>query len=120
MATIAVAVTKTEFKGEKVDLILWETLVSGSEDGAPYDLNGREVLAVQAVGTFSSATLVIQGSLDGGSTYATLREKDGSALSTSAVNLFTVGERPLTIRPFISGEDGSDDIDVYMLVKREY
>ena len=70
---------------------------------------------VQLIGTFGSATVVIQGSLDG-TTWATLTDPQGDALSFTAAGLNLVAENVRYIRPSASG-GSSQDIDVYLLVR---
>lgn len=111
---------------------LWEALVADSEDGAWIDLAefGAAELTVQFVGTFSSGTVTMQGSNDGGTTAFTLNtprlasvdQSTGAAANVSAAlaaaGAFNVLERPRYIRPLLTGEDGSDDIDVYLHVAK--
>lgn len=63
--------------------------------------------SVQFVGTVT-ATIVIEGSNDGGTTYATLTDPLGTALSFSAVGLSQISQFTGLIRPRItSGTAGS-------------
>ena len=110
---------------------LWEALVADSEDGEPLDLAefGDAELTVQYVGTFSSATCTMQGSNDG-STWFTLNtprlasvdQSSGAAAyvtaALAAVGAFTILERPRYIRPLLTGEDGSDDVDVLLHIAK--
>lgn len=67
-----------------------------------------------AQGTWGSATLVIEGSFDGGTTWHTLSDFNGNALSKTANAVDSIAENALLIRPQTSGGT-STDIDVYIL-----
>lgn len=128
MATIAVAKQNVT---PRAATYLWEALVADSEDGAPVDLAefGAAELTVQYIGTFSSATVTMQGS-NNGTTWFTLNtprlasvdQTSGAAANVtaalSAAGAFNILERPRYIRPFMSGEDGSDDVDVLLHIAK--
>ena len=116
MATIAVAKTS----GQDPDLVLlWEALVQGSLDGAAVELPGFAERSVQVTGNFSGpATLTMQGSNDGGTTWATLLDPFGNPIAFTAAGLKQIMELTKEIRPLVSGEDGSTDLDVTIYAKK--
>lgn len=128
MATIAVAKQNVT---PRAITYLWEALIATSLDGAAIDLAavGDAELTVQVVGTFDSATLTWQGSIDG-STWFTLNQKRFSAVDqiTGAVTWVTAAfsaagggsvlERPRYIRPLVAGGSGSEDLDAYLHIAK--
>lgn len=100
-----------------VILFLWEGLLN-TDTGQPVEAVGHADRTAQIVGTFSvGGTCVIEGSLDG-TTYATLTDPQGNAISKTAAAIEMVAELTRYIRPNITAGDGSTDIDVYCLVRR--
>jgi hypothetical protein len=94
------------------------TLASG-DDGAPVGFPGSGDRTVQVEGTFGTGgTLLIEGTLNGTSWY-TLRDPSGVALSFSSANLKTVLEHVVSIRPRVNGGDGSTSITVIISVRRD-
>ena len=69
--------------------------------------------SVQALGTFDSATVTVQGSNDG-TTWATLNDLQGSAATLTAAGLIGIAEMTRYIRVITSGGQGSTDLDVYL------
>lgn len=69
------------------------------------------------VGTFGGATVTIQGSMDGGTTWATLHDFQGNSATFTAAALFLIAENPTLIRPITSGGSGTA-VDVYCLGSR--
>ena len=123
MATISYTKPVTRLAAQRdAYLVLWEGLVSGSLDGEALDLNDQKFSGglercVQFVGTFSTTTVVLQGSNDG-SAWATLNDPLGTAISATATgSLFQVLESPRYIRPIITVEGTTPDIDCYLVIK---
>ena len=119
MATISYAVTRIKTFRENSHVILWETLTTTNDTGSNLEMPGSSDRSVQVIGSFGAGgTLVIQGSNDNGTTWHTLNDPQGNALSFTTAKTEAVLELTRLIRPFISGGDGTTDLDVYMLVKR--
>jgi len=72
---------------------------------------------VQVGGNFDSATLVLQGSLDG-VTYFTLNDLQGSAISKTAAALEGIAEFCIFVKPSASGGAGSQSLNVTLAIKR--
>lgn len=110
MATIAKVLIPSQ--RQRVQGIKWEA-VGNADVGAPHEMAAWPDRTVQLVGTWGSATIVIQGSNDG-NTWATLRDPAGNDLSFSANGLKAILENPRYIRPSSSGGTGTDvDVIIY-------
>lgn len=92
--------------------VKWASL-GGADVGSAFEQADFMDRSVQVLGTFGGGTVVIQGSNDGGATWATLTDLQGNALSFSAAGLKRVNELTQYIRPSVSGGTGSA-IDVYL------
>lgn len=68
--------------------------VTGYEDYAD--------VTVQVLGTFGGATMTLEGSLDGGTTYAPLTDPQGNAIAKTAAALESVSEAVPRLRPRLS------------------
>lgn len=94
----------------------WDTLTTTNADGAPQSAHRFADKSIQVTGTFGAGgTLLIQGSNDGGATWATLADPNGNALSITAAKIETILENVQLIRPFVSAGDGTTDLDVTMV-----
>ncbi len=116
MANITPVTTKPA-NNDKTSYTLWETLTSANAVGTAIEGPGSPDRSVQAVGTFDSATVVMQGSNDG-TNWVTLTDPLGNAISFTATGLKQISELTRYIRPSTSGGGGSQDIDVHLLAKR--
>jgi len=69
----------------------------------------------QCLGTFGGATVVLEGSLDGGTTYASLTDPQGNAISKTSAALEGVSEAVPRMRPRLSvvGVGASITVIVY-------
>jgi len=119
MATIAQVRTPLT-RDNKAVKIFWETLV-GTDDGAPLTPDQGSLSfprkSVQITGTFDTTTIVIEGSNDG-TNYKTLTDGDGNALSFTAAALENIYENCGHIRPNISADGGSGDLDVTLIMSK--
>ena len=90
----------------------WNTLLL-ADTGSVAVLTKWSDKTVQIRGTWGGATLVIQGSNDGGTTWTTLTDPQGNALSfTTGSPMEAIQENPERIRPSTSGGNGTTDLDV--------
>jgi hypothetical protein len=72
--------------------------------------------SVQLTGGFDGNTVVIEGSNDGGTTYATLHDEAGVALSFTAVGIHAISENVELIRPRMSAGAGvTATVKVYIV-----
>lgn len=113
MATVTGSASRVG-PGADTWMITWEGLGDADTGTAVAMPMGNEK-SVQVVGTFASATVVLQGSNDG-TNFVTLTDPQGNALSKTAAALESVSEHTRYIRPSTSGGSGTD-VDVFVFVK---
>lgn len=96
--------------------LFWQGLTDDSSDtGAPADLMDHADRSVQLIGTLGVAgECTVEGSNDGGTTYATLNDPQGDPLVLTALGIYQVQELSKLIRPRISAGDGTTDLDLYL------
>ena len=88
----------------------WSGLLNG-DSGASISWAALSDKTVQLLGTFGAGgTVVIEGSNDGGTTYATLSDEQGTALSFTAAGLKLVLQNPEKIRPRVTAGDGNTNL----------
>jgi len=119
MATIAPTVTPV---GENTYEFLYETLTTTNDRGAPIPERFMDYAdrSVQVFGTFGAGgNLRIEGSNDDGTTYAVLSDPQGNALNISAAKVESITEVTLMTRPFVSAGDGTTDLDVVIVCRRQ-
>jgi hypothetical protein len=117
MATRAKTETDSNQAGANAQVIAWEGLLNG-DDGDPIKIPGSTVRSAHVKGTFGSGgTIVIEGSNDG-STYVTLTDPQGNAISKTSEAIETLEENTLWVRPRVSAGDGTTDLKCYLLVRR--
>ena len=120
MADLAYTVNMDVGSGDgSVRMVTWDRLVAASLTGTPFENPEFVDNCVQIVAnTAGGATCVIEGSNDG-VIYGALFNAQGVALSVTATAApKQIVERPLWIRPRISGGNGSEDWTVTLLARR--
>jgi len=116
MADIAPTISQMQGHNERrCHMVLWETLTSANAAGTAVQMGGSTDRTVQIIGTFDSATVVMQGSMDG-TTWFTLTDPQGNAISKTAAAGEAITEITRYIRPSTSGGGASQDIDVYLFM----
>lgn len=111
MATIDL---DSSVRGSGAVLYTWEAM--GDDDSGKWlDLPAAADKTVQLGGTWASATIVLQGSMDKVTVF-TLTDADGNAISATDDALALIRENTRYIRPVSSGGSGTD-VDVYLLTK---
>lgn len=97
------------------------TAVTGATVGSaiPAAMAAHVDRSIQILGTFgAAATVVWEGSIDG-TTWATLTDPQGNAISKTAAGLEHCVEQVLYARPSLaSGGDVDTDIDVHAVIRR--
>jgi hypothetical protein len=115
--------TLTELPGqgdEQAWLATWTGLANG-DTGAPLPdaMLGFADRCVQVSGTFGTGgNCRIEGSNDGGTTYATLHDPGANALNIATAGLSQVLEMARTMRPNITAGDGTTSLTVRALLRR--
>ena len=93
----------------------WEAL-KNTDDGNEVICAQFPIKSVQVLGTFSGpATVIMEGSNDGGTTWAPLTDKQGSAISFTSAGIAAIEENMERIRPLLTAGDASADIDVIVV-----
>jgi hypothetical protein len=118
MATIGLTSTNRNVINGAI-VLTWEAL-GNADDGAPFALPFKASITMQAIGTFGSATVALQGSNDG-TNWAPLqwKGKTGTALSVTAAGMAEAVECPAFIRPVTTGGTGTE-VDVIVAIHAEY
>ena len=118
MATISPTISMRGHD-DSVRIYKFETLTTTNADGSPIAIPEYSQRSVQVIGTFGAGgTIVVQGSNDGGTTWATLNDPQGSALSLTAAGVHSVQELSGLTRVNVTGGDGTTDLDAYVLCRR--
>lgn len=75
--------------------------------------------SVQVSGTFGvGGNLRVQGSNDGGSTYAALSDPQGNALNIAAAKIESITEATLLTQPKVTAGDGTTNLNVTIVCRR--
>lgn len=111
------AVTPTVVPSQTLSLMLvkWLALTTTNNVGTEVDLQDFQDRTVQVTGTFGAGgTVTIKGSNDGGTTWATLTDPLGNALTFTSAGMKQITELPALIRPDAVNGDGTTSLNVYL------
>jgi hypothetical protein len=115
MATIASVLVPT--KTIITSKVSWTPLANG-DSGSAVDLNDYRDRSVQVLGTFgASGSVTLQGSNDGGTTWATLTDQGGNNLTFTAAGIKHVQQLTEYIRPTVTAGDGTTALTVYVFMR---
>lgn len=99
--------------------VFWEALTSTNTQGVGAKISHYGDKNVQLTGTFTTTTIVIEGSNDSTNgvdgTWYQLVDPQGNALSFTAAGGEQLLENPLWIRPRASASGGATDVDVTVI-----
>lgn len=98
-----------------VSMVSW-TPLAGTDVGAAIEMPSKSDRTVQILGTFDSATVVLQGSLNG-TDWQTLTDPQGNAISKTAAAIEAVSEAVRYMRPSVSGGGGSCALTVLVMCR---
>ena len=100
-----------------VTKVFWET-VTEADTTAPITVPGIKgaVGSFQAVGTWGSATAVLQASNDG-TNWVTVQDVEGNAVSMTADGLVDISSAALYLRVSTSG-GSSQDLDFHLVMRQ--
>ena len=87
--------------GDQTRTVTWNCTGNASGGGAEFGQFPDRTFGV--TGTFGSATVVLKGSFDGGTTWIGLHDFANNAVSFTAAGMSLVAENPPLIAPFTSG-----------------
>lgn len=97
----------------------WANLLTANATGVAISLPGATERTMQAVGAnWGGATLSIEGSMDGGTTYAILKNRAGTAASLTADGVLDVYSNALLIRARLTTVGVGADVDCYLLSRK--
>lgn len=112
MANVAPVTTKVGLRG-KAWISTWTALTAANSAGDAVSLPEYADRSVQVIGTFDSATVVLQGSNDG-TNWVTLTDPQGNVISATSAKLEQIEEATLYVRPSTSGGGGSQSVSVIL------
>lgn len=116
MAVVSFAIETLKTHKEKTLIYSW--VLANGDTGAPVEMPAFADRSIQVVGTFGSGgNLRIQGSNDG-TNYATLTDPQGNDLNITAAKIEQVTEVVRYIRPNVTAGDGTTNLTVILLVRR--
>jgi hypothetical protein len=100
-------ITPTELdNSDQTRTLLWAAM-GNADTGLAAAFGQFPDRTVTITGTFGGATVLIQGSGDGGTTWDTLKDYLGNSLSFTSHAVALIAENPPLIRPSTSGGTGS-------------
>jgi hypothetical protein len=116
MATAATEGTLSAANSTEIRTSTWT--LSAGETGDAVAMPGHADRSVQVFGTFGGATVIFEGSNEASpTTYATLNDPFGTALSKTLAGLFGIAEMVRYFRPRVSGGSGTS-VTVILFAKR--
>lgn len=118
MATVNPTITKLG-GDDSVVKVAYDPLTNTNQDGAPFAFSQWADRSVQVVGTFgTNGSVRVQGSNDGGTTWAGLTDPQGNALDITAAKIEAITEVCELVRPLITAGDGNTSLKVYFVLRR--
>lgn len=117
MAIRSVAV-QPRLVSERCAKFTWTGLLNG-DSGEPIDWTIFADRSVQVLGTLGAGgTVLLEGSNDGGTTWATLNDAGGSPLSMTSLKIEQVLEMTEKVRPRVSAGDGTTNLTVIIVARK--
>ena len=96
----------------------WTGLLNG-DDGAPIEKGSYADRSVQVLGTFGAGgSISIEGSNDGGTTWAVLKDPLGNAVTFTSAGIKTIGDVTFQTRPHVTAGDGTTSLAVHILARK--
>ena len=113
-------VTLTDTRFDQTRLATFSGLTGASGTSPPFAIGSyvNATLAIQ--GTFDSATVLLNGSNDGGTTWYALKDYLGTAVSATSNGLFILGTLPQLLQVSWSGGDSSTSLTAYLGFSKTY
>jgi hypothetical protein len=94
--------------------VKWEGLAE-DEDGDAVELIDFHERVVQVAGTFSSETVIIQGSMDG-TNWFTLRDLQDNDLSFTVAGVQSIQENTRYVRPSVGTGGGAGTVNIDVII----
>lgn len=103
---MATQIATTVNNSNQTQTITWAAL-GNADHGQGVDTSQYPDRTVVMQGTWGSATVVLEGSMDGGTTWFTLHDFLGNLISYTSNGMALIAENPGLIRPTSSGGSGT-------------
>ena len=100
---------------KKLQKVLWETVTCGDVGDSFEVPTWASQGYVQAIGTFNSETLTMQGSNDG-TNWFTVTDPNNNAVTFTAAGGKPIAHFPRYLRPSFSGSSGGD-LDITLILR---
>ena len=110
--------TSTDISGDGSVINFNYNLLTADHTGSGASAVEYADRSVQVAGTFDGATVIIEGSNDGGTTWAQLRDPAGTLISFTAAGLKSIMELTGQIRPRLSVVGTAADLEINLLARR--
>lgn len=115
MATRGITVTRANIGNEKAS---WTGLLN-ADDGSPWVPGVYGDMTIQVLGTFGvGGTLIVEGSNDGGTTYAPLTDPQGVAISFTLAGVEAILHYMERVRPRVTGGDGTTNLTAVIVARK--
>lgn len=102
-----------------VAAVTWSNLTSASPDGSPFQWAEYADRSITVTGTFGAGILAMQGSNDNVNWF-TLHDTTNTPLTATTAKLVQVLELTHYVRPIITGADGSTNLTVILVMRRNW
>lgn len=113
MATIANSLNRNASPLGGVITVTWPTLTfSGTDVGAPISLAEYSDKTFQVFGTLGAAGAVLMEGSNDGVNWSSLSNRQGTAMSFTALGMNTSQDKPLFVRPRVTAGDGTTSLTV--------
>jgi hypothetical protein len=98
------------------DVVAYEWVMEEGDTAISVEVPNKSDKTVQVSGTFGSATVTVQGSVDqAAGVFNDLRDPQGNTISVTSADIVTVLENVAFIQPVVSGGSGTSvTIRIYM------
>lgn len=93
------------------------TLTNADATGVGFPFPEYADVCVSATGTFGTGTINIEGSNDG-TNWVPVHNTGGTAATTTTAALIQLLERPMYLRPRMSGNTGGESVSVIFTLRR--
>jgi hypothetical protein len=103
----------------EIQRIKWLAMANG-DTGAAIELGNWADRSIQITGTFGAGGSVsLQGSNDGGTTWVTLTDQAGSALTFTSAGLRQVLQLTHMVRMTVTAGDGTTSLNAWMFMRKD-
>ena len=103
----------------EIQRIRWLAMANG-DTGAAIELGNYQDRSIQITGTFGAGGSVsLQGSNDGGTTWATLTDPAGNALTFTSAGLKQVLQITHKVRMTVTAGDGTTSLNAYLFMRKD-